>query len=203
MKVMIQNVRIAFPQLFEAKQINGEGKPKFGCSVLFPASQKAKLQVAGAVFNEDGSVKTPPKWEVMSLDAVLEKVAADKWKDKATAELKIMKAKDTLCIHNGDLKPNYAGYPGNFYLSASTEIQPTVLNADKSIIVSAAAGKPYAGCFVNLSVDIYAQDNKYGKRINAVLTGVQFAGDGESFGGSRPADESEFDEVEYDEDSLV
>ena len=200
MKVMFNEVRIAFPQLFEAKQINGEGKPKFGCSVLFPEGQKAKLQIAGPVFNEDGSVKVPAKWETLPIDDILLKVAVDKWKEKAAANVKIMKAKDTLCVHNGDLKPNYSGYPGNFYLSASSEIQPTVLNSDKSRITTVAAGKPYAGCYVNLSVDIYAQDNKYGQRINAVLTGVQFAKDGEAFGGSRPADESDFEEVEYDED---
>ena len=204
MKVMIENVRAAFPQLFEAKQINGQGKPKFGCSVLFPAGQKAKYQVAAPVFNEDGTIKVPPKWETATLDKIVEKVAADKWKDKATLELNILKNQDKVCIHDGNNKPGYDGYPGNFYLSASSEIQPTILNSDKTLITSAALGKPYSGCYVNISVDIYAQDSKdFGKRINASLTGIQFAGDGDSFSGGRPADASDFEAVEYDSDSLV
>lgn len=203
MKIRLDNVRIAFPQLFEAKQINGQGDPKFGASFLFPAGTKAKFMKSTPVYNEDGSVKTPAVWESKLLDDIINDVAVEKWKDKAKTELAVMKAKDTICVHNGDLKPNYDGYPGNFYLSASSVVQPTVLNSDKTKITSAAVGKPYSGCYVNASVDIYAQDNKFGKRINAVLTGVQFAKDGESFSGSRPASEDEFDSVDYEEEALV
>ena len=56
-------------------------------------------------------------------------------------------------------------------------------------------GKIYAGCYVNVSLDFWAQDNAYGKRVNAQLRGVQFLRDGDAFSAGRPADSDEFEEV--------
>ena len=42
-------------------------------------------------------------------------------------------------------------------------------------------------------VDFWAQDNQFGKRVNATLTGVQFVRDGDSFGGARVAAADDFD----------
>jgi len=59
------------------------------------------------------------------------------------------------------------------------------LNKDKSPVVE-ADGVIYSGCYVNAIIDLWAQDNQFGKRINATLLGVQFAYDGDAFasGGS-------------------
>ena len=40
---------------------------------------------------------------------------------------------------------------------------------------------------MNAIVELWAQDNNYGKRINASLAGVQFAKDGEAFAGGTVA----------------
>jgi len=48
-------------------------------------------------------------------------------------------------------------------------------------------GKPYAGCYVNMSIRLWAQDNQFGKRVNAQLRAVQFVKDGEAFG-DKPVD---------------
>ena len=34
MKLLIKDVRLAFPQLFEAKTVNGEGEPAFSAAFL-------------------------------------------------------------------------------------------------------------------------------------------------------------------------
>ena len=49
----------------------------------------------------------------------------------------------------------------------------------------------YSGCYVDCSVEIWAQDNQYGQRVNAQLRGVMFVRDGDAFGagGSASADE--------------
>ena len=47
------------------------------------------------------------------------------------------------------------------------------------------AGKPYAGCYVNAVVDIWAQAGDY-PGIRASLNVVQFYADGEPFAGSAP-----------------
>ena len=43
-------------------------------------------------------------------------------------------------------------------------------------------------------LDIYAQDNGYGQRINATLKGVQFIADGEAFAGGAPAGDDDFEQ---------
>ena len=51
----------------------------------------------------------------------------------------------------------------------------------------------YDGCRVNAKIEIWAQDNKFGRRINCSLLGVMFAGEGENFGGgAAPASADDF-----------
>jgi hypothetical protein len=69
-----------------------------------------------------------------------------------------------------------------------------VLHSDKTPLTE-ADGKPYAGCYVNASIELWAQDNNYGKRVNASLGGVQFARDGDAFAGGGAASEDEFDDL--------
>jgi hypothetical protein len=80
-----------------------------------------------------------------------------------------------------------------------------VIDRDKSPL-TAEDGKPYSGCYVNCSLELWAQDNSYGKRINAQLGGVQFFKDGDAFsGGGSAADADDFDEITEgaDAESLV
>lgn len=172
MKVKLSNVRLAFPQLFEAKTVNGEGKPAFSASFLLE----------------------PTHPDIKAINAAIEAVAKEKWGAKAEGILKAARAADKVALHNGDLKANYAGFEGNFYVNARNATRPLVINADKSPLTE-ADGKPYAGCYVNASIDVWAQDNNYGKRINASLGGVQFLRDGDAFVGGGVADESDFDDT--------
>jgi hypothetical protein len=73
-----------------------------------------------------------------------------------------------------------------------------VVDRDRTPL-TASDGKPYAGCFVNAVVELWAQDNQYGKRINASLGGVQFAADGDAFGGGGVRTEADdFDDLSVD-----
>ncbi|MDC5277565.1 DUF2815 family protein, partial [Acinetobacter baumannii] len=58
-----------------------------------------------------------------------------------------------------------------------------------------ADGRPYAGCYVNAAIELWCQDNNYGKRINASLRGVQFLKDGEAFAGGGVASEDDFEDL--------
>jgi len=172
MKLKLNNVRLAFPVLFEAKTVNGEGKPAFSASFLIDPA--------------DPQVKT--------INQAIEQVAKEKWGTKTDAILKQMRAQDKVCLHDGDLKANYDGFPGNLYLSSRGATRPLVIDKDRSPLAE-ADGKPYAGCFVNASVEFWAQDNNYGKRVNASLRGVQFLDDGDAFAGGGVADADEFDDI--------
>jgi hypothetical protein len=175
-KVKLSNVRIAFANdLFVAKVQGDDPKavPKFGCTFLIdPASPQIK-----------------------TLNAAIEAACAEKFGAKAPAVLKAMRATEKAGLRDGDLK-SYAGYPGNMYISASNTMRPTVIDADKTPLV-AADGKPYSGCVVNASIEVWAYDHpKGGKGISATVLGVQFVKDGERFGsGSSVADADEFDDI--------
>lgn len=172
MKLKLNNVRLAFPVLFEAKTVNGEGKPAFSASFLID----------------------PADPQVKALNTAIDQVANDKWGAKAAAILKQMRATDKVALHDGDLKSNYDGFPGNLYVSARSTTRPLVINNNKSPLTE-QDGKPYAGCYVNASIELWAQDNNYGKRVNASLRGVQFLRDGDAFVGGGAASEDEFDDI--------
>lgn len=183
MKIKLTNVRLSFPDLFEAKAVNGEGKPAFAASFLIEPT--------------DPQIKT--------INAAIAAVAKDKWGAKADAVLKQMRAADKVCLHDGDTKAQYQGYEGMMFISSRSQTRPLVIDRDKSPLTS-EDGKPYSGCYVNCSLELWAQDNSFGKRINAQLGGVQFNTDGDAFsGGGSAADEGDFDEITdgADADSLV
>ena len=121
----------------------------------------------------------------------------ERWRDDGvapTASVGMPIAAGAYFTYDGDLKATYDGFAGNLYVSARNPIRPLVLNSDKSPLTE-ADGKPYAGCYVNVSLELWAQDNNYGKRVNATLMGVQFYCDGDAFAGGGVASEDDFDDV--------
>ena len=173
MLVKMKNVRLAFPQIWEATTVNGEGKPAFSATFIFDKKNSAYKDI----------------------DAAINAVAEEKWKTKASAVLKELRMKDRVALHDGDLKADYDGFPGNFFVSSRNEKRPLILDADKTPL-TVAAGRPYGGCYVNANVDIWAMDNQYGKRVCATLVGIQFKADGEAFSGAAPGTADDFDSEE-------
>lgn len=180
MKVKLENVRLAFPVLFEAKSVNGEGDPAFSATFLLP----------------------PEHPVVDTLREAFEAIGKDKWGAKWPTVRKEIDLKDRTALHDGDTKSGYTGFEGNLFVSARNKSRPLVIDRDKTPLTQ-TDGRPYAGCFVNASIELWAQDNAYGKRINASLRGVQFLRDGEAFSGSGAASDDEFDDVEATVDDLV
>lgn len=102
------------------------------------------------------------------------------------------------CLGDGDEK-EYDGYADHWSIKATTKRRPIVIDRDKTPLVE-EDGKPYAGCFVNASIEIWVMDNQYGKRVLAALNGVQFNKDGEAFGSGASSAMDDFDELESDDD---
>lgn len=184
MSVIISNVRLAFPVLFDPKSVNG-GAERFSATFLFAPDHEAVLAV---------------KKEMMA-------VAKGKWGEKAASVLKTLAAQNRLALHDGAEKENYAGYAGNMFINASNDERPHLVNR-RNVPVTAADGVFYSGCYVNAEVGFWAQDNQFGKRINANLMGVQFFADGERLAASggvsgkdtfKALEESPADDVEAEE----
>lgn len=179
MQITLRNVRLAFPELWEPKQVNGEGKPAFSATFLL----------------------TPDNPGVKELLDACREVANEKWGAKAAAVFDYLKEEKKLAIKNGNSKPDYAGFPGNYFVSARSANRPHVADRKKGSVLTAADGRPYAGCYVNGYIELWAQDNNYGKRINASLRAVQFVKDGDSFTGAKPISPDEIEDLGVDEDA--
>lgn len=178
MLVKLKKVRLSYPQLFEATSFQGEGEKSYSASFIFSKDHPAVKEVENAI----------------------ETVAKEKWASKADVVLKELRSKDRVCLHDGDSKASADGYSGNLFLNARRKEKdraPMILDGDKTALTS-KDGRPYGGCYVNANVEIYPQDNGFGKRVNATLLGVQFHSDGEPFSGSAPASADDF-EMEADE----
>jgi hypothetical protein len=167
MSELITNVRLSFPSLFKKSAFDDKATPKFSGMFIIE--------------------KNNP--DVAKIKAAMKKAMIDKWGEKPQG-LK-------LCLRDGSEKNDMDGFgPGVFFFNASSEKRPGVYDTDRSVLTE-EDGRPYAGCYVNVRLSFWAQDNRYGKRINAELNGVQFAADGEAFGGGgAPAASDDFPELE-------
>jgi hypothetical protein len=175
----LKNVRLSFPELWAAKTVNGEGEPAFSASFILP----------------------PDHPQIAEIKKKIDAVGQAKWANKWPEIKRAMEKADKTALHDGDNK-SYAGYPGNLFISARNKSRPAVFDRDKTPLTK-EDGRPYGGCYVNANVELWAQDNAYGKRINASLSGVQFARDGEAFSGGRSSTADDFDDVSQTGDELV
>lgn len=170
--VMLANVRLFFPVLFVPRAYKDEpGKAK---------KYSAKF----------GVLKTDPQVNAVKAAIVEAAKAQPKWAGKWEQILKQLAAENRICMFDGDIKDT-SGYAGNFVVSASNEVRPIVLSRARTPLTD-QDGVLYSGCYVNASISFWAQDNQWGKRINANLRGVQFFQDGEAFVGGGTASVDEF-----------
>lgn len=177
LKIKLSNVRLAFPAIFQAQTVNGEGDPAYSATFILD----------------------PKHPQVREIQSAIKDIAKAKWGAKADQTLTLMEKQDKTALHDGDLKANYDGFAGNLYVSARSKARPTVVDRDRRPL-TAADGRPYAGCYVNAVIELWAQDNQYGKRINASLGGIQFAADGDAFGGGGvPVSADDFDDLAADD----
>ena len=177
MKINLKKVRLSFPDLFTAKAFEEGGNKTYGCTFLV----------------EPGSANDK------TIRAAMQEAAEGKWGVKHAPILKAAIASNNsqkVCYWSGDTK-EYDGYAGQMALTAKRQEskgRPLVIDKDKSPLTE-ADGKPYAGCYVNASVEIWAQENKYGKTLRCELLGLQFAADGDAFSAGSVADEADFDDL--------
>lgn len=170
MIVKLQNVRLSFPKLFTPEPFKPGDVPKYKANFLITKGGENDVLIRSTI----------------------NKVATEKWKDKAGAVLTSVKGNNNrFCYQDGDLK-SYDGYQGMMVLCSNNVAQPYVCDKDPNVRLSDTDGRPYGGCYVNASVDVFAYNNS-GNGISARLRGVQFLRDGDAFAGGPPADESDFD----------
>lgn len=172
MIITLKNVRLAFPDIWTPVAFEGEGEKKYGATgLIMPGSENDKL-----------------------VKSTIKLVATEKWKDKAPAILKSIEGNaNKYCYVDGNTK-TYDGFADMMALSAKNKKRPTIKDRDASPLTETDE-KPYGGCYVNMSVEIWPQDNKWGKGIRASLRGLQFVKDGDAFTAGSVAGDDEFEDL--------
>lgn len=175
--IRLTNVRLSFPSLFrETKFAPTDAKGSY--SATFILDKKANAM------------------EIAEIKRATDLLIRDVFKGKHPGTQKV-------CLRDGAEKPDTDGYgEGVMFVGARTDKRPSVVNRDLSPLTE-DDGKPYAGCYVNATIEVWAQDNQYGKRINAKLRAVQFYKDGDSFGSARVDPAREFTAINDADESPI
>ena len=174
MSFKLKRARLAFPSIWRPTAVKGSdsGDKAFSCTLIIPRNHPQIAEIKKAMLA----------------------VAVEKWGAKANAIYKAAEAANKLALHDGDTKPEYEGFEGNLFISCRSKVKPSTYNRDRSEVIE-ADGIIYAGCWVNASIEWWAQDNEFGKRVNAQIRGLQFVEDDDAFaGGARAAAADEFDD---------
>lgn len=182
-RLTLKDVRIAFVDLHEKgksmQQADGRmSEAKYGANfIMAPDSEAAKLSMKA-----------------------LADIATGMWKENAKAvmgalskEKKFLRRGDQNLMKDGTVRNGFAGM---LYVVAKNKIQPSIVGrhidpaTGKLVKLTKESGKPYGGCYVNATIEVYGMDKPgMGKSINATLLGVQYLRDGEAFGGGQPTEE--------------
>lgn len=173
-KILLSNVRLSFPSLFQRATFNGE-ETKFEATFLLNKDDHKDL-----IKKIDAGIR-----EKIKVDLKGAKVGADK-----------------LCMKDGD-EAGYDGYEDCMSVKASNKNRPLVVDRAKNPLTE-EDGVVYSGCYVNATIELWAQNNAYGKRINANLLAIQFVKDGESFGvGGTKGSVDDFDVIDDDMEDFM
>lgn len=172
-EIRLNNVRLSYPNLFTPKAgQDWGGEPKYSAALILDKRSGAA--------------------QIESIKKIRDAIADDFWKGKRPAGVKF-------CLRDGMEKEDVEGYGHDvMFFNASSQRQPVLVHQDpRNPITKEQAHVLYPGCYVNVVVRFWCQDNKFGKRINAELKAVQFCRSGDPLGGGTPVDPTKaFDTVE-------
>jgi hypothetical protein len=184
--VKLKSVRLAFPDIRVAVPVGSGDKKYYSAAFpIEPGSENAK-----------------------NLDAAVNEAAKNKWHDKWENVLAVIKEKGDIGYKEKPLKNGdgdvYDGFQGMYSVNASRaeDLGPPRIVGRYNEELPANTGKPYGGCYVYATVEVWAQDNANGRRINVQLRGIQFEKDGPAFGASSPVGEDEFDALPEEDGDL-
>lgn len=171
--IMLKNVKLSFPKVFEHGSFGGESTGKYEATFLLPKSDEATYKkVMAAIEEVKGKTKIPSdKLCIKDGDETDDEHAIGHWIIKTANKN----------------RPTLLDRQRNPVTKEDNEINPMF----------------FGGATVNASVSFWKQDNSYGKRVNGNLAGIQYVSgdihtDGFSDTGTATADE--FDMFEEDED---
>jgi len=159
----------SFLNVFEPKQVNNQGNPKYSAAILIPKSDKAQLRELKARIDEVALEYFGPSWQ----------------KDK----------KFKYPLQDGDEKfeedEKYAAYKGHYFVNASNERPVGVLNVDRQVTTSPA--ECYSGCTIQFLVNFFSFTTM-GNGVGTSLQSLRVLHKGKRLDGSVDVTEVEWDD---------
>lgn len=158
-KVVTDEVRFSYLQVFEPKAIEDGAKPKYSVSLIIPKKNKkliAKIEAA--------------------IDAAAEVGKTSKFGGKIPRNLKSP-------LRDGDEdRPEDEAYVDSLFMNANAITKPGVVDENLDPIIDKSDF--YSGCYGRASVNFYAYNTSGNKGIACGLNGLQKTADGDSLGGA-------------------
>jgi hypothetical protein len=208
--IVVLRGRLSFPVLNERTRLDEEQKRK-KFAKAGEADKEQSFGLSVLIDKEEG------KDIIARCREAIARVAAEAWKGKTVSvkgqSEKIVSQADPkaekvvligTALHDGKDKEDKDGYGDHImYVSANrpkSKGPPRVCDKKFEDIRPEESHYPYAGCYVQVSVRFWPQDNDFGKRVNAELRAVIFDKHGEPFGAAPVSVEEDFAGLDLSEE---
>ena len=175
MQIQLKNVRFTYVNTLKSRSFDG--------------SPEAARYSVTLLLEKDSE-------EQKAIEDAIGAVAEEKWGKAAKGTLKKLSSENRMCLKDGNDKLGkdgevLEGFEDHFSVAASNKEMPHTLNKYRQVVTLENAGSrdedhrgPSSGDYGAALIRIWAQDNKYGKRINAQLDAIMFIRPGDPLGGT-------------------
>jgi len=196
--------RLSYPDIFRPRKVKlkpGEAPdnkpPSYGCAIILDKEKDAE--------------------QIRNIEKILSRIASEQWKNKTVSvkgrtaklfESTNPKAEKVvllgIALRDGEEKADKEGYGDHvMFVSTSRSSPPSVVKQEGGLFIKISETDekaPYAGCHVKVSVRFWAQDNDFGRRINAEVRIVGFYKHGEPFAAAPPDASAEFAGIDLNDE---
>ena len=160
--------RLSYANIWEPKQVNGTGDPKYSCCLLIKKSDTAAIAKLKAAIE---AVKKDPR-------------ALARWGGSVPKNLK-------LPLRDGDTEKDDENYEGCYFLNAnaSENRRPKIIDRACNDVLD--QDEVYSGCYAKVKIGLFSYSASGNKGIGAGLEVIQKVRDGERLSGGNSTDGSE------------
>lgn len=172
-KVITGVVRLSFVHVWEPTSMQDGGPKKYSAALLIPKSDKATIAAINKAIAEAKTAGVP------------------KWGGKLPPVLKMP-------LRDGDVeKPEDENYKGMYWINATSNQQPGVLDRDKNELIDKT--KLYSGVYAKVDINFYPFLASGNKGVACGLNNILLVKDGPALAGKESA-KIAFANVEVPED---